>query len=314
MPVLIIGSSSFIGRHLAKELRTRGLEVAGTYRHSESHLEGPLYQLDILDQPAVRKVLEEVRPETVFHLAAETTPSRTWADPESCYRVNLDGTVNVAHACVDQSPPPRLVFPSSVHVYGTGAPEDRGIRETDPCNPVSPYGIAKWKAEQRLAEMAEQAGLRSIIFRLFNQFGPGQKGHFFISEMAEAVARLERTPEDKPKVIRTGNLELRRDFMDVRDGVRALALTAEPENAAPMEGKTYNLGRGEALRLSEILRILIDAAEVPIQTETDPAKLRTDDPAALWADVSRLALDTGWNPIRDLKTSLLEVLEERRGT
>ncbi len=329
MPALIIGASSFIGRHLAQELLSRGLDVAGTYL--ERDLDAPRrahsYQLDILDRQRCREVLAEVLPEVVFHLAAQTVPRESRANPQLCYRVNIGGTANIAEACAALESPPALVFPSSAHVYGPGAPTDRGIKESDPGRPATPYGIAKLAAEQHLLSLA---GLRVVIFRLFNQFGPGQTGPFFIPEMAEAIRSLrglgaprQDSAPDTPRpdsvstscrgaprplpVIETGNIKVRRDFLDVRDAVRAMAQATNPECAAAMFGNIYNLGRGEAIPLENILQMMLDAAGVSATLETDPAKLRPNDPEALWADISKLQTDASWRPERGMEESLREM-------
>jgi GDP-4-dehydro-6-deoxy-D-mannose reductase len=313
MPALIIGASSFIGRHLAQELLSRGLDVAGTHLNTPAakRQDHAAYQLDILDRQRCREVLAEVRPEVVFHLAAQTVPRESRANPQLCYRVNIGGTANVAEACAALESPPVLVFPSSVHVYGPGAPTDRGIKESDPCRPATPYGIAKLAAEQHLLSLAGDR-LRVVIFRLFNQFGPGQTGPFFIPEMAEAI-RVGVTAlagRDPVPVIRTGNIKVSRDFLDVRDAVRAMAQVTNPECAAPMAGNIYNLGRGEAIPLENILQMLLDAAGVSATLETDPARLRTDDPEALWADISKLQTDTGWRPEKEMEESLREMTND----
>ncbi len=300
---LIIGASSFIGGHLLNELRAGGREVACTHLNVLQSEDGA-YQLDILDRKRCLDLLAEIRPKVVFHLAAQTIPRESWLNPQNCYRVNIEGTANVAEACATLDEPPLMVFPSSAHVYGTGAPSDRGIREDDTCCPTSPYGIAKLAAEQHLKAVGGD-GFRFVIFRLFNQFGPGQVGPFFIPEMVEAI----RTFTGQTSLqIETGNLQLRRDFLDVRDAVRALAMVAVPECASVMAGKTYNLGRGEASPLAEVLQMLLDASKSDATQRTDPARLRPNDPPALWADISKLEMDTDWRPERGLKDSLAELV------
>ena len=312
--LLIIGSSSFIGRHLAQELLSRGLDVAGTYleRGPDAPQRVHPYQLDILDQQRCREVFAEVQPKVVFHLAAQTVPRESRANPQHCYRVNIEGTANVAEVCATLDTPPVLVFPSSAHVYGPDAPTERGILETDPCRPATPYGIAKLAAEQHLLSIADDK-LRVVIFRLFNQFGPGQSGPFFIPEMADEIRGLRglgAPRQDSAQIIETGNIQVRRDFLDVRDAVRALAQVTDPESAAAMSGNTYNLGRGEAIPLAEILQMMLDAAGVTATLETDPAKLRSNDPEALWADISKLQAVTGWRPERAMEDSLADVIQE----
>jgi GDP-4-dehydro-6-deoxy-D-mannose reductase len=329
--LLIIGSSSFIGRHLAQELLSRELDVAGTYWNTPAaeRQDYDAFQLDILDRERCREVIAEVQPEVVFHLAAQTVPRESRANPQHCYRVNIGGTANIAEACAALETPPVLVFPSSVHVYGPGAPTDRGIKESDPCRPATPYGIAKLAAEQHLLSVAGDR-LRVVIFRLFNQFGPGQSGPFFIPDMVKAIRNLrglgaprqeisspaaERQETScrgapRPHVIETGNIQVRRDFLDVRDAARAMAQVTDPDRASAMSGNIYNLGRGEALPLADILEMMFDAAGVSATFETDPAKLRPSDPEALWADISKLQADTGWRPEREMEDSLADVIQK----
>lgn len=314
MSILILGASSFIGRHLASELRGRGLSVAGTYHSSNRGVEAPSYSLDILHRQSVCELLEQVRPQVVYHLAGESWPSRCWHNPQRCYEVNLIGTANVAEACAALSEPPLLAFPSSSHVYGNEPPEGRGLLESDACAPASPYGIAKWATERHLEAMAHRSGLRTVIFRLFNQFGPGQRGPFFVPEMAEAIIRLEQQDAAGPARLYTGNLNLRRDFLDVRDAVKALAQVTHAAQAPIMTGKIYNLGSGTSMRLLDLLGLLLAASKVSVTIQTDPSKLRTQDPRAFWSNITRLQTDTGWRPQRSLQASLKEVLEElRRG-
>lgn len=324
MVALIFGCSSFVGRHLVRELLARGVRVAGTcFRAPEAPAE-PVYRVDVLDRRAVDDVVRQVRPQVVYHLAAEAVPARCWENPARGYAVNLEGTAHVAAACASLLHPPLLVLPSSAHVYGKDVPETRGLRETDACHPLSPYGIAKLAAELHLGAVAHQSGLPFVIFRLFNQFGPGQRGSFFIPEMAESIARIrDQAERDRtgpspggvlrhPGVLRTGDLSLRRDFLDVRDAVKALAAATCPEHHTAIQGKTYNLGRGVPSRLADLVQVLIACAGTPVAVETDSARIRPGDPPALWADISRLRADTGWKPERPLEASLKEVLEEFR--
>jgi GDP-4-dehydro-6-deoxy-D-mannose reductase len=220
--VLITGAEGFCGRHLCEYLASHGYTVAGTYhkkrRATHNH---PLYPLDITDAAQVRQVIKKFQPHYVCHLAAQSNARLSWEKPELTFRLNVFGTLNLAKAILQYAPKARLLFTSSVQVYGrflrTGTP----IKEDHPLWPENPYAVSKTLSELGLLDLSRQYGLDVMIVRANNLFGPGQTSEFVFGDWCRQIAEAEAA--GKPSKIKVGNLKLKRDFLPVEDGVAAYA-------------------------------------------------------------------------------------------
>ena len=309
MNCLITGCSGLIGPHLAEYLLSQDATVFATYHSTLDglrHLRDQVVLLpcDVSQPNQVREVLERARPERVFHLAAESHPAKSWQDPEGTFRVNLLGTLNLFDALRRQNPDCLvLVFGSSAE-YGRPPSECEKISETVPLRPDSPYGVSKAAAELLSNVYARAYGMRITNVRPFFVVGPGRASNV-CSDFAMRITEIELGLADSLGV---GNLAAVRDFVDVRDAVRAIWVIAEKG----VPGEVYNLCRGQGYAIQEVLDHMLALTGNPIQVYTDPQKFRPLDTPVLIGDNAKLK-QLGWMPEIPLQTSLADILNFWRG-
>ncbi len=282
--VVVTGGAGVIGKALVQELVAVGhrvlvidnLSLPGAAEMPRLPRGAELVEADIRDAGLVRDILERERPATVYHLAAIHFIPACEADPARCISTNTAGTAAVLEACSVVSPQPACVLASTGAVY---APSLLALKEGDQLAPVDVYGLSKLWMEQIAALFASRYGIRVAVARLFNTYGPGETNPHFIPALIEQVAG--------GGVVRAGNIETRRDYVHVRDVVRALqALAGRRE--------TLNVGSGHALSGYEVIAAIGTAVGRELEVETDPSRLRKVDRPLLLSDPSRAAEVVGW--------------------
>lgn len=293
MKIWISGCGGMMGSHLCEMLTEQGHEVLGTYYKptiDASDLAGlRREEVDIRDWCSVYDSLARFQPEAVFHLAAQSYPTVSWARPVETIEANVIGTTNVFEAIRRTGAKPRVVVASSSAVYGLVAPEAVPVQESHPIQPLHPYGVTKVATEQLALQYWASYGIEAIAVRIFNCTGPRKTGDA-LSDFVRRVVWLERHPEQNG--LRVGNLKTRRTIVDVRDLNRALGLLAERGQA----GEIYNLGGSVAHAMEEILaRVLAASTRTDLVTTPDPTLFRPTDEPVIWGDSSKLAQATGWS-------------------
>lgn len=290
MRVLVTGSRGFVGPWLIRHMSRYGDEV----------LELPA-ATDITDAAALADAIAPLEPEAICHLAAQSSVQRSWDDPVGTFNVNAFGTLNLCSAVARLTPVPRLLLVSSAEVYGRVPRERMPVGEEEPFAPATPYAASKAAAEMVGLQAWLGRGVEVVCARAFNHTGPGQPRGFVVPDLAAQVAQAARGELDR---VTTGNLEVRRDITDVRDVVRAyrlLLVHGEP-------GKAYNVCRGEAVLVSDLLRQLMRIAEVEVPVWADPARARPADVPTHVGNPERLRALTGWEPEIPLDQTLADVL------
>jgi GDP-4-dehydro-6-deoxy-D-mannose reductase len=261
---------------------------------------------DLLDARSLDEAVATVRPDEIAHLAGQSSAARSFEQPVETFRLNVTGTWNLLEAVRRHVPRARVLVVGSGEAYGP-QPEGSRVAEDAPFNPVSPYALSKAAADA-LAELHARAyGLDVIRTRSFGHTGPGQEPRFVVPAFAQQIATIERGAADP--VLRVGNLEVTRDLTDVRDIVRAYILLLKRGRA----GEAYNVGQGEAMKLTEVVRRLAKRSRVKVRVEVDPARFRPADVPWLVGDPSKLERDTGWRAEIAFERTLDDVLEEWRG-
>lgn len=305
MKALVTGIDGFAGRWLALHLLERGATVCGTHRPGRppaDPLPGVEYHpLDVADRPACRELLVRLAPDWCFPLAAATHPSRVAADPGPALVTNILGAFHVADG-FGAAGGRVLVFPSTAHVYGT--PRRERIDEDHPLDPQGVYGASKLAAEALVRTAGRTHGFGVVVLRLFNHFGPGQREDF----VAPALARRLLACAQTGGPCRVGDLDLERDFTDVRDVAVAYRLAAEAGRADTV----YNIGSGVARPLRELYRVMARETGTGARPEVDPALVRRGEVRRFAADPTRFMADTGWAPTRDFEATAREVVAELR--
>lgn len=313
MRVLVSGASGFVGQHLVRALLATGAEVYGTSPEQEpvTPLLTPVERaavrwlpLDLRAEDSVRSAVREAAPGVVYHLAAQSSVAAGFTDLLGTWDVNATGTLRLAGALGEQGASGvRLLLVSSAEVYGAVPEAEQPIVEARAPAPSNPYGASKAAAE--MAARSTRAGVQLVVARSFPHTGPGQDARFALPSFARQLAEIDRG--EREPVLRVGNLSARRDVCDVRDVVRAYLRLAEAGQA----GAVYNVCRGEAYAMRELLDRMIELSGREVEVEVDPARLRPVDTPLLLGDASRLRA-LGWAPeipIRDTLRDLLAAAE-----
>lgn len=312
MRALITGVTGFAGSHLADYLLAEQprVEVFGTYRwrsrtenieHIMDRIQ--LVEADLRDYTSIHSTLAEVRPDFIFHLAAQSFVPSSWRSPAETLSTNIEGQTHIFEAIRALELDPVIQIACSSEEYGLVHPDETPIKETNPLRPLSPYAVSKVAQDLLAYQYHQSYGLRAIRTRGFNHTGPRRGEVFVTSNFASQLARIE-AGQREPK-IKVGNLDAVRDFTDVRDMVRAYWLAVT--KATP--GEVYNIASGKGITIRELLDRLIALCSVPVEVETDPARLRPSDVAVLVGDNSKFVQATGWQPEIPFDQTLADTLD-----
>jgi len=297
MRALVTGGAGFVGRHLVAHLEECGDEIAVFDRAGE-------HAMDVTDAEAVRRAIEAVRPEVVFHLAAVSHVGASWSAPAQVFRVNAEGTLHVLRSCTDARVE-RVVVVGSADVYGAVAPSELPITEEAPLRPVTPYGASKAAADVLALQAFLGDGLETVRVRAFNHTGPGQSPRFLVPALASRIARAER---DGSSEVALGALDPVRDLSDVRDVVRSYRLLAE--RGEP--GEAYNVCSGRGVSVAEVAERLVQRSTRELRITVDPDRVRPVDVPRLVGDPAKVHAATGWEPGIHLDETLRTVLDAAR--
>lgn len=298
--LLITGPAGGLGRHLLPVLRRqRGIRLVGLGRGPKPNLLLDEHcRCDLSDADAVRRAVHRVQPDLVFHLAGVNA----FASPSELERINVHGFAHLTAALRETDRPIRLVTLGSAAEIGLAGAAHSPVGESVVCSPETPYGISKARiTAMALAEPAESP-LEIVVARPFNLLGPGLDRRLAFGAFAEQIVQVQR---GNAQAIRCGRLDTRRDFIDVRDAVRALAMLAESGQA----GQIYHICAGRSWSILELLETMLELAGVTSPLDSDPALCRAGDILDIYGDPSRLMKTTGWRPMVSLRQSLRDMLQ-----
>ena len=301
MKALITGSEGFVGKYLRAELEAHGYNVTGLdLAPGEKTV-----AVNLLEAEKVDALLEEMRPEVIFHLAGQANVGLSWKKPAMTMEINLVAAVNLMEAARKYCPDCAIVLVGSRDEYGNLKEKGQLVSEETPLQPMTPYAISKIAQEQTGQAYAKAYGMKICMTRSFNHGGAGQKPGFMIPDFAQGIVKAERGEAD---AVCVGNLSSKRDFTHVKDIVRAYRLIAEKGKA----GEIYNVGSGKTYSAQEVLDRLIVLAKAPVAVKQDPARMRPSDTPVICCDHSKLTRDTGWEPEIPLDEILKDTLEYYR--
>jgi GDP-4-dehydro-6-deoxy-D-mannose reductase len=314
MRVLITGFTGFVGSHLAEHLIARGdVEVFGTHRwrsrmDNVEHLRDRVrfVECDLRDAGAILRVLREVRPERIFHLAAQSYVPTSWLAPAETLSGNVLGQLHLFEAIRALDLPARVHIAGSSEEYGLVLPDEIPIREDNPLRPLSPYAVSKVAQDMLAYQYWQSYRLHAVRTRGFNHTGPRRGEVFVTSNFARQIAQIEKGLREP--VVWVGNLDSVRDFTDVRDMVRAYWLALE--RGAP--GEVYNVCSGRGYTARQVLDILLGLAQVKVTVQEDPARMRPSDVTLLVGDCSKFRNATGWQSTIPFEVTLKDLLEHWR--
>ena len=303
---LVIGAAGFVGGYLIDCLKNKfGYEVYGTKLSAQdfSHPDAKIFDLDIMSRAQIKSLLEKIRPDCIFHLAAQSSVALSWKNPELTVDINIKGTLNLLEALRSLDYKSRVLLVGSGEEYGASGAEKGQIGENTVLKPGNIYAATKACQNMLGAVYAKAYGLDIISVRAFNHIGPGQAEGFVMSDFCKQVAEIEAGKREP--VMSVGNLSASRDFTDVRDVVRAYALLAQ--KGTP--GETYNVGSGRAVQIQSLLDRIVARSNVAIEVRIDQAKLRPVDVPKIEADITKITQETGWKPELDINDTIGDVLE-----
>ena len=314
MRVLITGITGFAGSHLADTCVAQGAEVWGLTQTPApqpnlAHLGDRIKLLtaNITDEAGMHAALGQIKPDRIFHLAAQAHVPTAWREPAETLATNILGQLNIILALQQHVPTARLLAVSSSNVYGMVEEEDLPVNETAPFRPADPYAVSKVGQDMLALQYWQSHSLHIVRVRPFNHIGPRQAPDFVIARFARELAQMEA--DIVPPLLKVGNMSAKRDFTDVRDVARAYWLALE--KGTP--GAVYTIGSGAARSIDEMLQIMLSLTQVDITVETDPALFRPGDLPVLQADPSAIQAQTGWRAAIPLEQTLEDTLDYWRG-
>ncbi|HET7746300.1 MAG TPA: GDP-mannose 4,6-dehydratase [Vicinamibacteria bacterium] len=311
MKLLVTGVGGFVGGHLVAWLQAHRPEVElwGVVRPetaSPDSTELTLLTADLEDPAATEALFDRVQPDAIIHLAAQASVHRSWEDPEGTLRTNVLGLLHLLEAIRRRRLAPRVLVVGSAEEYGVSCSHASKVREDAPLQPTSPYAVSKVAQGYLALQYVLSHAIPIVRTRTFQATGPGRSEIFAESSFARQIAEIEAGRQDA--VLRVGNLDSVRDFLDVRDVVRAYWLLVEKGEP----GEVYNVCSGRGLAIREVLTRLLTHSRADIEIRVDESRLRPADVPAVVGDFTRLREATGWKPAIALDTSLRDLLDHWR--
>ena len=305
MKALIIGGAGFVGGYLIDYL-TKNLkwDVSVTKLATETIDEKNcnVYNLDILNLSKMKELIQEINPDYIFHLAAQSSVSVSWQKPNLTVDVNINGCINLLEAVRSLKINPRVLLVGSAEEYGKINNDINIVKESQSICPSNIYAATK-ACQNMIGKIYSDAYDMDIVMaRSFNHFGPKQAPIFVVADFCKQVAEIEKNL--KEPIIRVGNLSVFRDFTDVRDIVRAYSLLIQKG----IKGETYNVGSGKATEIKTILSLILEKSKCEIKIEKDKNKFRPVDVPVIQADISKIINITGWSPQIDIRTTIEDTL------
>ena len=313
--VLITGITGFVGSHLADYLLSLGsIEIYGIERwrsrtENIEHIRDKinLVGCDIRDSISVTETIGKIKPDKIFHLAAQSFVPSSWQAPQESLTTNIIGELNVFEAVRAVNINPVIQIAGSSEEYGLVLPDELPIKETNPLRPLSPYAVSKVGQDFLGYQYYKSYNMNIIRTRAFNHTGPRRGEVFASSNFAKQIVEIEK--KKREPVIFVGNLDARRDFSDVRDVVRAYWLATEK----CLPGEVYNISSGKALSIKEMLDLLLKISKVKVEIKQDSARMRPSDVNVLLGDNTKFCKQTGWKPEIPFEQTLKDLLEYWRG-
>ncbi len=308
MKALITGINGFAGSYLAELLLLKGFEVfgsiqPGTGTENISHLLNKLVlsEVDVLDEQKLFSAVTSIKPDHLFHLAGASSVKLSLEDPKGAIDINVGGTVNILEAVRNGSPKTRALIVSSSEVYGASSSLTKAD-ENVALLPLNPYSASKASADILARTYASSFGLNITVARPGNHLGPRQSPVFFVPTVAKQVALIMK--DRKEPVIELGNIDVKRDFLDVRD-------VADAYLALAKSGKTgaYNISSGKNYLLRDIVEMFIAMSGKKIAIRQSKEKLRRVDAHETNIDNSKIIKETGWKPLIPIEKTLKDTLD-----
>lgn len=311
MNILITGVEGFVGRYLV-DLIPKFMkdvnQIYGTYFSETNSLKElkniKLTHMDLTNEKEVKAVMSTIKPDYVFHLAAQSSVGLSWKHPNLTMDININGTINLLDSIREINNECKILIIGSSEQYGKI--EACPVNEEHRLDPQNPYSVSKVCQEQLAKLYVKAYNMKIIITRSFNHIGPYQDPQFVVPDWAKQIAEIEKGL--KQPVISVGDISVKRDFTDVRDVVEAYIHLIQ----MGIPGEIYNIGTGKAYELNEILRILLSLSEKNIKVEVDKNKIRPIENPIIECDKTKIFNLCGWYPRYKVEDTLKDILDNWR--
>lgn len=287
MSILLTGAYGFVGSYMQKSIALTPLPM----------------EINISSFDEVHHYLRKHTPESVMHLAAQSDVGLSFKKPRTTYDVNFNGTFNILESLKENGFKGRFLYISSGDVYGILNNDSLPATENSYLFPRNPYAVSKVAAEALCYQYSHTDNFHTIIARPFNHIGPGQSEAFVVSNFAKQIVEIKL--ELKEPVLDVGDIDVTRDFTDVRDVVEAYKLLLEKGG----KGEIYNVCSGREISIRTIIEYLASIASVKVELRQDPERMRPSENRRIFGDNSKIKQTTGWEPKITLEQSLENILE-----
>lgn len=306
MRSLIIGATSFSGKHMCEFLRNKGQEFVGTVldiqEASDKDLAYHLVEMDLRNLPAIVRVLKEVQPQYIFNFAAQSSVELAWKNPGMTVEVNVNGALNLFQAIRQAQIDPTVILIGAGEEYGRVDFNQLPTSEVQRLAPGNIYAATK-ACQTMMAQIYHKAyGLKLIVARTFNIIGPGQSDHFAVSNFCHQAALIEKGTVEP--VLHVGNMNIERDFTDIRDVARAYWMLAEKG----VSGEVYNVGRGEAMAIRTVVEQIQKQLGARFSLQVDRDRLRPIDTPKIQSSIQKIHEDVGWEPEISMEKTVRDML------
>ena len=313
MKILITGFTGFVSGHFLDMLDTvePGSSVLGIDKNPPAFdmtswpgLTISFKAVDLLDKKMVEHILTEFQPEYILHLASVSSVAQSWQTPLESFVNNTNIFLNLVEQVRVNKIPCRILSVGSSEEYGEVEESKLPLTEEHTLKPVSPYAVARVSQEMLSKIYAEGFNQDIVITRSFNHIGPGQKENFVISSFAKQLVQLARAKAESNTIV-TGDLSVIRDFLDVRDVVKAYYLLLKKGKS----GEVYNVCSGTGTALKDIIATMSELLRIQIEVKVDPALIRPNENRKITGSYQKIKNSLGWQPEISLKKSLADIID-----
>ena len=316
--ILITGVSGFVAGHFIEYLYDNKIEceIMGLDRSTPTldfgkygdRIDIHFSVVDLMDRETLKTIIQDFKPDYVLHLAAFSSVAYSWKHPSESFTNNSNIFLNLIDSVREVDPSCRVLSVGSSEEYGNVSKTDLPLKESQRINPVSPYAVARVSQELMSKVYVKAYGMNVIMTRSFNHIGTCQDDRFVVPSFIKRIIDIKKSGRTEGE-IETGDTTIIRDFVDVRDVVRAYYLLLT--EGTP--GEIYNICSGKALKLSEIIDCIADEVGVKVTTRIKPEFVRPDDNKEIVGSAYKIESELGWKPERDIKDTLHDMIVERLG-
>lgn len=310
--IVVTGFSGFVSSHFMDYMYDNhpDFEIYGVslgnpifdYKKYADKLNVHFYEMDLMDKKALKDLFEKIKPDYVLHLAAFSSVAYSWEHPEDSFTNNCNIFLNLIDAIRESSPECRILSVGSSEEYGNVSREDLPIRENQALSPLSPYAVARVSQEQLSKVYVDAFNMQIIMTRSFNHIGPRQDERFVIPSFIKRIIEIKRLGLAEGE-IETGDLTIIRDFVDVRDVVDAYYKLLMKGTV----GEVYNICSGNAICLSDVVKMIADEIGLAVKTKTNMSFIRPNDNREIVGTPYKIETELGWkrkwtfrNTIKDM--------------